>query len=97
MRRGRQRDDAGRKRTQTKGIFCIEGIWDPDLRTPSSVEPLLDLLRRHRVALALAAYYTMPGPDRLLRGPDPVTADFGYIRFLGHHRQMDKLVRQALA
>ena len=33
-----------RKRGQTKGIFCIEGIWDPDLRTPSSVEPLLDLL-----------------------------------------------------
>ena len=33
-----------RKRGQTKGIFCIEGIWDPDLRTPSSVEPLLELL-----------------------------------------------------
>jgi len=33
-----------RKRGQTKGIFCIEGIWDTDLRTPSSVEPLLDLL-----------------------------------------------------
>ncbi len=33
-----------RKRGQTKGIFCIEGLWDPDLRTPSSVEPLLDLL-----------------------------------------------------
>ena len=33
-----------RKRGQTKGIFCIEGMWDPDLRTPSSVEPLLDLL-----------------------------------------------------
>ena len=33
-----------RKRGQTKGIFCIEGLWDPDLRSPSSVEPLLDLL-----------------------------------------------------
>jgi hypothetical protein len=33
-----------RKRGQTKGIFCIEGLWDPDLRVSSSVEPLLDLL-----------------------------------------------------
>jgi hypothetical protein len=33
-----------RKRGQTKGIFCIEGLWDPDLRVPSSVVPLLDLL-----------------------------------------------------
>ena len=33
-----------RRRGQTKGIFCIEGMWDTDLRTPSSVEPLLDLL-----------------------------------------------------
>lgn len=36
-----------RKRGQTKGIFCIEGIWDPDLRTPSSVQPLLDLLNQN--------------------------------------------------
>ncbi len=33
-----------RTRGQTKGIFCIEGMWSQDLRTPSSVEPLLDLL-----------------------------------------------------
>jgi hypothetical protein len=33
-----------RKRGQSKGIFCIEGLWDPDLRVSSSVEPLLDLL-----------------------------------------------------
>ena len=33
-----------RKRGQSKGIFCIEGMWDPDLRVSSSVEPLLDLL-----------------------------------------------------
>ncbi len=57
--------------------------------------PLLDLLRRRGVALALTAYYTMPGAAQLFRGPDPVTAPFGYIRFLGNHRQMDRLVREA--
>lgn len=33
-----------RLKGQTKGIFCIEGLWDPDLRVSSSVQPLLDLL-----------------------------------------------------
>jgi uncharacterized protein YecE (DUF72 family) len=58
-------------------------------------EPLLDLLRAHGVALAFSAYYTMPGAAQLFRGPDPVTAPFSYIRFLGNHRQMDKLVQAA--
>ncbi len=58
-------------------------------------EPLIDLLRAHGVALALAAYYTMPSAAQLLRGPDTVTAPFSYIRFLGNHRQMDQLVRGA--
>jgi len=30
---------------QSKGIFCIEGIWEADLRTGSTVRPLLELLR----------------------------------------------------
>ncbi|MCK4414140.1 MAG: hypothetical protein KAY32_11395 [Candidatus Eisenbacteria sp.] len=34
-----------RKRGQTKGIFCIEGLWDSDLRVTSTVRPLLELLR----------------------------------------------------
>jgi hypothetical protein len=33
-----------RTRNQRKGIFCIEGLWDLDLRIVSSVRPLLDLL-----------------------------------------------------
>ncbi len=33
-----------RKRKQSKGIFCIEGLWSQDLRIGSSVVPLLDLL-----------------------------------------------------
>lgn len=38
---------AVRKRAQTKGIFCIEGLWDPDLREGSTVRPLLEMLRLH--------------------------------------------------
>lgn len=57
--------------------------------------PLLDLLRAHGVGLALTAYYTMPGPDRLLAGPDPLTGAFAYVRFLGDHKRMDGLVAQA--
>jgi uncharacterized protein YecE (DUF72 family) len=54
--------------------------------------PLLDLLRERRVALVLPVYYTMPGPERLFAGPDPLTTDLVYVRFLGHHRKMDELV-----
>ena len=34
----------------------------------------------------------MPGPERLFGGPRPVTTDLVYVRFLGHHREMDALV-----
>jgi uncharacterized protein YecE (DUF72 family) len=56
--------------------------------------PLLDLLRTRNVALALVAYYTMPPIGRLLQKVDPVTADFLYVRFLGDHRRMDKIVEE---
>lgn len=36
-----------RRRKQSKGIFCIEGLWDPDLRVGSTVRPVLELLRLH--------------------------------------------------
>ena len=29
-----------------KGIFCLEGIWDNDLRKRSTVEPILLLLKQ---------------------------------------------------
>jgi uncharacterized protein YecE (DUF72 family) len=58
-------------------------------------EQLMDLLRTREIAFCLTAYYTMPSPARLLQRINPVTADFGYVRFLGHHRQMDQLVKQA--
>ena len=60
-------------------------------------EPLLELLRSRGVALAFAHYYTMPSLAALLERCDPVTADFAYVRFLGHHREMDRQVSEARA
>jgi uncharacterized protein YecE (DUF72 family) len=74
-------------------------LWPGELRLAVEVRnarwigpPLLDLLRGRHVSLVLSAYYTMPAPDRLFRGPDPFTADWSYVRFLGDHRKMDDLV-----
>jgi uncharacterized protein YecE (DUF72 family) len=58
-------------------------------------DTFLDLLRKHGLALAFTAYQTMPEAAELLRGPDPVTADFGYVRFLGNHTAMDNRVARA--
>jgi uncharacterized protein YecE (DUF72 family) len=60
-------------------------------------EPLLNLLRERGISLALVSYYTMPPPQQLFWYGDPVTASFSYIRFLGHHTQMDELVQKARA
>ncbi len=60
-------------------------------------EPLLDLLRENGVGLVLPAYYTMPAPAELFGGVDPVTSDLIYVRFLGHHREMDALVARLRA
>lgn len=54
--------------------------------------PLLDLLRERGISLVLPAYYTMPEAGRLFSGPEPVTSDLVYVRFLGHHREMDARV-----
>ena len=32
------------------GVFCLEGEWDRDLRQRMSVEPVLELLERIRLA-----------------------------------------------
>jgi len=50
---------------------------------------LLDLLRARGVTLALSAYYTMPQPERLFSGPDLMTSDTAYVRFIGDHKKMD--------
>lgn len=58
-------------------------------------EYFLDVLRKRGIALAFTAYQTMPDAGELLAGPDPVTADFGYVRFLGNHSAMDNRVAKA--
>jgi uncharacterized protein YecE (DUF72 family) len=59
--------------------------------------PLLDLLRKYNVALALTAYYTMPSLDEMLRGKtDPLTADFTFIRFIGHRKQIDEIIQSRI-
>jgi uncharacterized protein YecE (DUF72 family) len=73
-----------------------DGRFVVEVRNRTWIGPeLLDLLRRRGIALALVDYYTMPGAADLLRRIDPVTADFGYIRFLGNHRAMDHQVARA--
>jgi uncharacterized protein YecE (DUF72 family) len=54
--------------------------------------PLLDLLREQGAALVLPAIYTMPGPEKLFAGVEPVTSELVYVRFLGDHRRMDRRV-----
>ena len=56
---------------------------------------LLELLAKHKVALALTDYFTMPPVAVLLEKVEPLSASFLYVRFLGHHKQMDKLVKEA--
>ena len=32
-----------------KGIFCLEGLWEADLRRPSTVEPIHIVLKYGRI------------------------------------------------
>jgi uncharacterized protein YecE (DUF72 family) len=51
--------------------------------------PLLDLLRRHGVALALLDHPWMPPIGELARRFDLQTADFSYLRFLGDRKGIE--------
>lgn len=37
-----------RKNTQSKNIFCLEGMWDSNLKKQSTIEPVLQLLEKHQ-------------------------------------------------
>lgn len=64
-----------------------------EVRNAHWLQPaLIELLRQHRVALALTCYYTMPPLNQLMENLDVVTSDFSYVRFLGHRQRMDWLV-----
>ena len=74
----------------------LDGQYVIEVRNEKWLDaPLLEMLRERGLALALVAYFTMPAPARLLQRIDPVTAPFTYVRFLGHHRQMESLVKKA--
>jgi hypothetical protein len=36
-------------KARTKGVFCLEGDWYPDLRRPTTVGPVLDLLEKSNI------------------------------------------------
>ena len=50
----------------------------------------LDVLRKHRVALALIDHPWMTPVDQLVKKLDPVTADFTYIRWLGDRKGIEE-------
>jgi uncharacterized protein YecE (DUF72 family) len=72
-----------------------------EIRNEKWLTPALtELLGGHGVSLALVHFFTMPTPqhtlDILQSLGTELPGDFTYIRFLGHHREMDKLVARAM-
>ena len=55
--------------------------------------PLLDLLRAHRVALAIIDHPWMPRAAEWLEKIDPVTADFAYVRWLGDRYKIEEITK----
>jgi len=55
--------------------------------------PLLDLLRAHRVALAIIDHPWMPRAAEWFETIDPVTADFAYVRWLGDRYKIEEITR----
>ena len=53
-------------------------------------EPLLDVLRRARVALVLVDLLYMPHPADLARDVDLVTADFLHVRLIGDRKAVER-------
>jgi len=65
-----------------------------EVRNKGWLKPaLLDLLRKHGVALALIDHPWMPRVGQLLQETDPVTADFCYVRWLGDRHGIEKRTR----
>ena len=52
--------------------------------------PLLDLLRKHKIALALIDHPWMTPIDQLAKRFDLLTADFTYLRFLGDRKGIEE-------
>ena len=62
-----------------------------EVRNKSFVTPtLLDLLRRHRVALAFIDHPWFYRMDEVLKRPEALTTDFCYLRWLGDRRAIEQ-------
>jgi uncharacterized protein YecE (DUF72 family) len=62
-----------------------------EVRNKSFVTPrLLNLLMRHRVALAFIDHPWFFGIDEILRKGEVLTADFSYIRWLGDRKEIEE-------
>lgn len=57
---------------------------------------LAELLAKHKITLAFADIYTMPGPPNYLQLAEQLKPEFFYVRFLGNHKQMDNLVAKLI-
>lgn len=66
-----------RKNSQTKGIFCLEGLWDSDLRRKSTIRPILELLtnnmgipfiHRNCATIPELEYYLIKWPQKKYDG-----------------------------
>jgi uncharacterized protein YecE (DUF72 family) len=70
--------------------------WAVEIRNAKWIRPeLLELLSSHEISLVFIDYYTMDPLPKLAHREEVFTADFAYIRFLGNHREMDRLVKKA--
>jgi uncharacterized protein YecE (DUF72 family) len=79
--------DAFLRRTQNTGVrFAVE------IRNKNWLDvPFADLLRQHKVALALTDRGWMPRPHELAKKFDPITTDFTYVRWLGDRKGIEKI------
>ena len=61
-----------------------------EIRNKSWLTPALyELLRKHRVALALIDHPWMPRPRKWFKTADAITTDFTYIRWLGDRKEIE--------
>lgn len=62
-----------------------------EIRNKNWLGPALyDLLRKHKIALALIDHPWMPRPSEWLATADPITTDFTYIRWLGDRKAIEE-------
>jgi len=89
-------DDFRRRLAAFLPLLPADGSYVVEVRNEKWLrEPLFDLLAAHEtVSLAVTAYFTMPQPDRWRQLLARRDLPLGYVRFLGHHRRMDKLVQE---